>query len=243
MKGSKDEAHKFLAKFEKSLKSLPSAPEMEWWVRQTTRANKAPHGDRHLRGPEAAFLNGHVIPALFNAIRAEGLSDSEARRALLNENHPSLPQYSVDSPARTVRHPFTKAVGASPVEIYKRWADPKDTKALVQSCPDFALRAPFAHSIVFEGKYFSQGSPELGRRELVRDIYQAFFYRGLPSVEETRRGRAAWEYEYAVLLAYDASPQGTLRAAWNALPAKVRNGFWEGANLYVMILGGTGREA
>jgi len=180
---------------------------------------------------------------LFRAVCDEGLSAAEARRALLNENHPSLSQYSVDSPARTVRHPFTKSVGASPGEIYQRWADPTDKSALVQSCPDFALRTPFPHSVVFEGKYYSQGSPEHGRRELVRDIYQAFFYRGLPSVEETKRGRAGWAYDYAVLLAYDASPLGTLRRAWDALPAKVRDGFWAGANLYVMILGGTGRES
>jgi len=242
MKSDKDDAHRFLTKLEKSLQALPSAYEMHAWVRSTTQANKGPRGDRHLRGPEAAFLNGHVIPALFRAICDEGLSVPDARRALLNENHPSLPQYSVDSPARTVRHPFTKTIGTSPEKIYERWVDPDNASALVQSCPDFALRAPFPHSIVFEGKYFTQGSSKHGKQELVRDIYQAFFYRGLPSVEETKRGRAGWAYEYAVLIAYDASPLGTLRNAWDDLPSKVRNGFWSGANLYVMILGGSGRK-
>jgi hypothetical protein len=40
---------------------------------------------------------------------------------------------------------------------------------------------------------------------------------------------------------YDASPAGTLKQTWEALPARVRHGFWSGANIYVIILGGQGR--
>jgi hypothetical protein len=43
-------------------------------------------------------------------------------------------------------------------------------------------------------------------------------------------------YEYACLLAFDASPGGTLHQSWESLPATVKRGFWEGANVYSMIL-------
>jgi hypothetical protein len=43
-------------------------------------------------------------------------------------------------------------------------------------------------------------------------------------------------------MAYDASPRGTLKAAWEGLPGKVKRSFWEGANIYVIILGGQGSE-
>ena len=81
-----------------------------------------------------------------------------------------------------------------------------------------SLREPCRHKIVFEGKYFSNGSLTYAQKELVGDIYQAFFYRGLPFVPQTRRGRAKWDYDYSCLLAYDASPMGTLKAAWEAFP-------------------------
>jgi len=37
------------------------------------------------------------------------------------------------------------------------------------------------------------------------------------------------------MLAGDASEQGSLLRAWNQIPSKVKRGFWEGANIYVMI--------
>lgn len=241
MQPTRSNVQRFLQKFEKSLQALPSAQEMETNIRATTRRAKLIHEERHLRLPEAAFLNGYVIPALHVAICEEGLSREQARRALLNEYHRSLPQFSMDSPARTARHPFTKVLGAHPGEVYRRWADPENKSALVQSCPDFALRTPFPYNVLFEGKYYSKGSLKYAQQELVRDVYQAFFYLGLPRVEETSRGRAGWEYDYACLVAYDASPSGTLREAWEGLPRQVRDGLWDGANLYVMILGGSGR--
>jgi hypothetical protein len=34
--------------------------------------------------------------------------------------------------------------------------------------------------------------------ELVANVYQAFFYRSLPDVAETAKGRAAWKYDSAI---------------------------------------------
>jgi hypothetical protein len=241
---AKDAAHKFLRTFHEKLKGqLRPAAEMEPFIRETVKHAKPLHAERHLRLPESAFLNTFVIPALADAIRAcAGLTLQQAREALLNEYHPSMSDLSCGSPARRIKHPFTKVLSLGSAPIYSRWVDPQNGSPLVQSCPDFALRSPFPHKVVFEGKYFSNGSQLYAQRELVTNIYQAFFYRGLPFVEGTAK-RAAWDYDYSCLLAYDASPKGTLAAAWSALPSKVQESFWEGANIYVMILGGEGRPA
>ena len=95
---------------------------------------------------------------------------------------------------------------------------------------------------MFEGKYFARGSGDKAGRELADSIFQANFYRSLPSVPATARS-AAWDYSFACLLAFDASPEGSLQAAWKALDSKVRKSFWEGANVYVMVLRGNAKIA
>lgn len=107
-----------------------------------------------------------------------------------------------------------------------------------QSCPDLALRSPCPHKIVFEGKYFREGGLKAARSSLVRDIYQCFFYLGLPRVAADSK-HAAWDYDYASLLAFDASPEGALLAAWQKISEHVRDSLWEGANIFVMVLGRT----
>jgi len=72
----------------------------------------------------------------------------------------------------------------------------------------------------------------------VTSTYEAFFYRGLLYVPPKKLG-PAWDYEYSCLLAYDGSDDGNLHAAWSELPDHVRKGFWDGANICVMILRGT----
>jgi hypothetical protein len=235
----KRDAQAFLLKLHQALESVPAAAEMELNVSQTVREAKA-NSQLHLKLPEAAFLNKFVVPTLATMLVAQ-LSEAEARKALLDEYYRCMPSLASGAPGHTVGHPFTKIPGVKLEETYKRWTDGK--KALPKSWPDFAVRAPFPHKILFEGKYFSKGSLTHAQRELVADIYQAFFYRGLAFVEQTVKGQAAWDYDYACLVAYDASPEGTLKRAWTALPKSVQNSFWNSANIYVMILGGQGRPA
>jgi hypothetical protein len=116
MDTSRAEAHEFLGVLDRTLGSeLPEAAEMESWVRGTVGASKRQHQSRHLHLPEAAFLNGHVLPILARLIRAYPCcaAADDARRALLNEYHPSMPSLSSHSPARTSKHPFTKLLGAT----------------------------------------------------------------------------------------------------------------------------------
>lgn len=237
---TKNQALEFLKKLEETLnKKLPGPADMESWIRSTVKAAKIDDKQKHLRLPEAAFLNGKALPILCDLLKTYGLSEEQAQQALLNEYYRTTPGISRQSPIWWERHPFQKVLGASASDIYRGWTNPEKGGALTQSCPDFSLRDPFPHSILFEGKYFPRGSLEFAKRQLVTNIYQAFFYRGLPRLAATKR-RHEWNYNYACLLAYDASPRGTLAAAWTALHLQTRRSFWEGANVYVMILRGSG---
>jgi hypothetical protein len=237
---TKDQALEFLKELERTLnRKLPGPTDMASWIRCTVTAAKTDDKQKHLRLPEAAFINGQALPVLFDLLQSHGkLSSEQGPQALLNEYHRMMPKISRQSPIRSVRHPFQKIMGADPSEVYRRWTDPDKGGALTQSCPDFCLRDPFPHSIVFEGKYFPRGSLEFAQRQLVADIYQAFFYRGLPRLVATDK-HPEWNYDYACLLAYDASVAGTLTSAWTALDPRTRRSFWEGANVYVMILRGS----
>ncbi len=237
----KDQALEFLRELEKTLnRQLPGPSEMGAWIRSTVKAAKTDDKQKHLRLPESAFLNGQALPVLFDLLKSyAGLSGEQAQQALLSEYHRSTPAISRQSPMWWERHPFRKVLGARAIDIYQGWTDPEKGGALTQSWPDFSLRDPFPHSILFEGKYFPSGSPEYAQRELVKGIYQAFFYRGLPRLAATER-HPEWSYDHACLMAYDASPTGALAAAWAALHAQSRRSFWEGANVYVMILRGSG---
>ena len=238
---TKDQAREFLEELEKTLnRQLPGPADMESWIRSTVKAAKTDDKQKHLRLPEAAFLNGRALPVLFELLKSHaGLSGEQAQQALLSEYYRTTPDISRQSPIRWERHPFRKVLGTSASDIYQGWTHPEQGRALTQSCPDFSLRDPFPHSILFEGKYFSSGSLEYAQRELVKDIYQAFFYRGLPRLPATKK-RPEWNYDYACLMAYDASPKGTLAAAWKALPWRTRQSFWVGANMHVMVLQGSG---
>lgn len=212
-------------------------PSMNERIAETMAAALHDEKMKHLRKPEAAFLNTFVVPALFGHLRDHcGLTDLEARRALLNEYHRSMPETSDASPIRALKHPFRKAIGLDAQAIYRRWMNPAEGLGLTQSAPDFAVREPCPCSVVFEGKYFPEGGHEHAATELVKALYEAFFYRGLPALPATGR-RPAWGYDYACLVAFDASAEGSLRRAWEALDEKVRASFWDGANVYVMILG------
>lgn len=238
---TKDQALEFLKELQKTLNvKLPGPADMESWIRSTVKAAKTDDKQKHLRLPEAAFLNGNALPVLFGLLQTHaGLSEEQAQQALLNEYYRTTPDISRQSPIRWERHPFRKVLGASASDIYRGWTNPEKGHALTQSCPDFSVRDPFPHSILFEGKYFPRGSLDYAQRQLVTDIYQTFFYRGLPRLAATRK-HPEWNYDYACLMAYDASPKGTLAAAWTALPLQTRRSFWEGANVYVMILRGSG---
>jgi hypothetical protein len=237
---SKSEAHHFLKLYEESLQqAISSVASFSTSIRQRAAAAKNDAASPHLRRPEEVFLNEHAVPCLSRELQTQlKLRSDAACAALLSENYAHMEGICSTTPARTVPHPFDKTLAPNATAVIDHWRSGK-SNALRQSCPDFALRPPCPFKIVFEGKYFDAGSSEKAATDLVRCIYQAFFYRALPPVP-AKGERAAWDYDYACLLACDASPNGSLLGAWKSIPTSVREGFWEGASVYVMVLrGGT----
>lgn len=235
----KSSAYRFLESLAEELDStMPPPSEMRRLIDQTVAQAKIDPARMHMRGPENAFLYQYAIPIIFRCMQCvDGIGEKEAKQSLLSEFYKNMKDYSLWTPARTRGHPFTKVLGARPAEIVARWTG-KHGSSLRQACPDFAFRDPFPFRIVFEGKYFEAGGIDRAKTELVSCAYQAFYYRALPYVPP-RKSSPAWNYDFACLLAYDASKNGSLREVWNSLKSEVRRGFWDGANVYVMILRGS----
>jgi hypothetical protein len=207
------------------------AHEVEAVVRQA----KASKDQRHLAFPEGAVLNKYIAPGIARFLREEErLEDERARQAFLSESWKAIPALASRSPSRSAKHPFSKVIGTTAKQVVQQW---KSRSGLTRSCPDLALREPAPHRIVFEAKYFRQGGRPRAESELVTGIYQAFFYRGLPSLVE-KPPRPCWNYDYACLLICDGSPDGQMVEAWKSLNRQVRAACWEGASVYVMVLRG-----
>lgn len=233
----KDTAFNFLRSLEDHLNnSLPEPSVVSRKISSLVRESQASRSAGHLAHPESAFLNHFVVGAIHNFLSVQqGLGDEDARKAFLSESFRHFPKETSGTPVRAQGHPFTKDVGTKPRGIIEQWKRGE----LGYSCPDMALRSPCPHKVVIEGKYFPRGGLQAAETALATGIYQAFFYRSLPTVLETSK-HAAWDYDYACLLLYDATEEGALLKVWASLDKKVRKSCWEGANTYVMILRGGG---
>ena len=230
----KHEAYQFLKELQKHLNaSLPSPQQIRKEVRDIVVNSKNNDKQKHVNSPETAFTNGLLIQRISQVV-SERVGESNAQQCMLTESPKMRPEFCCNTPIRTERHPFSKGIAERPPTIMRRWKGPP-SKQTIQSAPDFALRNPFPFKIVFEIKYFEKGGPEKAATDLVTNLYQAFFYRALPYVPPTKHN-PSWDYDYACLLACDASPDGTLYNSWESLPPKVKRAFWEGANVYAMIL-------
>jgi hypothetical protein len=233
-------AHEVLAGLQDKLAaSLPPRSEVREIVERITRESQLDRLRSHTRGDEDGFIDRFVIPTLFDHIKdVAQLTDSQARQSLLSEHWRSIPEYSSGTPARKQLHLFTKIIGESPSEIMSRWRGGGRGPPMKQPCPDFAIRSPFPYKIVFEAKYFKRITAEAAEKDLVKYVFEAFFYRALP-VDKSRPAGPDWDYDYAGLIVYDDSPNGVFKSAWDSLSDKTKQEFWSGAGLYVMILGET----
>jgi len=129
---SKDQALEFLKQLEETLNSKLLGPTaMESWIRGKVAAAKTDDKQKHLRLPEAAFLNGQALPVLFELLKTYGggLPTEDAQRALLNEYHRTISDVSRLSPIRWVRHPFRKILSAKLSDIYRGWTNPDEGRA------------------------------------------------------------------------------------------------------------------
>jgi len=188
--------------------------------------------------PEGAFFKLFGIQYVHQfLVERKGLTEGDARTALLSESYRNHDKISSNSPRSKEKHPFTKKAGERVESIAARWWSGNGGSPVSQSCPDLAFRTPCPHSIVIEGKYFRKGTYKAARSELVRDIYQCFYYRGLPRIPATK-AYPAWDYDYACLFAYDASEEGNLKMEWDRANDEIEKGLWTDANIYVMVVRG-----
>jgi hypothetical protein len=226
---TKDEAYRFLCTLQTHLNEyLPEGLEI------SRKIGKIINEDEYRVSDWQDAFSILVTPYIHEFLCEHGMSSGRARDLFLSEMHGQIPQWVGGPVARSEGHPFTKNdIGIKPKVIIDRWRGNKKGLPCPRPCPDMAFRAPY--KVVFEVKYFRQNQSGSADSELVKGIFEAFFYRSLPLIPETPR-RAAWDYDYSCFLAYDATVEGNLLHAWNSLDKIVRKGFWDGANIYIMIL-------
>jgi hypothetical protein len=184
---------------------------------------------------ESDLVNAFILPKISEYLQ-QTLSPTEAYKAFLAESGDAKKKgLASGTPASAHRHLFTKVLGVSAKTLVKTWWGTSKKKPLSQSCPDWALRLPCPHKVVFECKVFRKGGMDAARTELVKSIYQCFYYRGQPKVPASGK-HTGWDYDYACLVAYDASHKGCLVKAWKDVDSKVAKECWNASNIFVMVL-------
>jgi hypothetical protein len=189
------------------------------------------------KGPnyESDFVNAFMLPTIAEYLK-QTLSPADAVKAFLTESVDARKKgLSSGSPASAHRHLFTKVLGVPAKTLVEMWWGSGEKKPLSQSCPDWAFRTPCPHTVVFECKLFRKGGMDAAKTELVKSIYQCFYYRGQPRVPPSGT-HTGWNYDYACLAAYDASEDGSLVKAWKCVDAKVEKECWNASNIFVMVL-------
>lgn len=230
----RDRALKFLQGLRSHLNDIPSPEAIRTWM--TKIAKKAEPG-RDV-GYENLFVNEYILRKIPEYLQTEaGLTVEQACDAFLTEaKGPRREHITSGSPASKNRNLFKKVFGTTPRSVVNLWWDEKQKHfPMAQSCLDWAFRAPCLYKVVFEAKLFRRGGIEAAKSELVRAIYQCMFYWGQPLVPRTET-HAEWDYEFACLLAYDASPSQALVKAWESVRKEVKAGCWASANIFVMVL-------
>jgi hypothetical protein len=227
----KERCFKFLSDLQAAISAgLPAPDVVNAEVARLVQAR----AERHVAFGEGAFLYTYIVPVVAREVRRVlGENGDAARQALAAESFKAVPDIASANPWRRIAYPFQKGLGASPKEVVELW---RTEKGVVDKlAPDFALRAPFPHKIVFEGKYvYRSVSVDKAAEMLTIDIYQGFFYRGLP--KSPGGNFADYDYDYACVVIGDATKDGAIKQAWETFHPRVRQSFWDGANIFVMIV-------
>jgi hypothetical protein len=234
MMDDKTRAHKFLTGLEGELtKLLPEPTQMRIHVAAPAEDGKGGESPSKIRENKFIYYALPIVTDYMQTIK--GIGPNEARQSMLCEYHKKV-RNSSGNPFRRAGHPFRKNSNLDVDKIMQSWT--KEAKApLNQAYPDFGVRPPFPHKIVFEAKYFCANSQAAANKVLVEGAYETMFYRGLPANSD--RSEPGWDYDYGCLLAYDASEGGLLKEAWDGVMCK--DTFWNGGNIFVMIIRGQGQ--
>ncbi|MGD9635007.1 MAG: hypothetical protein AB7U97_17130 [Pirellulales bacterium] len=184
---------------------------------------------------EGAFVSRWVSPSIHEFLTKQlGLTSELAAESLISENTIDRKRGFAHATFRTaypLRHPFRKSIGGSAKSVVESWFN--SSRPLSTKHPDLCLLRPFP--ILFEAKYLFIESLQTARQELVKSVYEAYFYLGLSPIHDAR---PPWAYEYAVALIYDGSANAAISQAWQELSPEVRDSLWNAANVFVMVLRG-----
>jgi hypothetical protein len=236
---SKKKAHEFLLDLQRRIGDSVSD---RGYVERTVRSSAKKTKDG--TGWEMAFINGFVLKNVHACLaQHQGeVSGGKAPRDLILAESRWAKEKNVGiacgTPVKNSGHPFYKVLGVRPETLYPRWQgeDPRRRKTTFAAvCPNFAILAPYR--IVFECKYFNRPAAQPAVSQLVEGLYQAFFYRAMPSLPRAPQLEHGWDYEYSCFLAYDATANERLAKAWEGL-RKIHHRFWDESNIFVMILTG-----
>ena len=231
---NRDDAWKFLEGLEAHLNKKIRPVEVRQWVQEAKRSNP----DGKDVAYESPFLDKFVFSEISEYLR-QTLAPADAVKAFLTESTFARKcGIASGTPASAQKHLFTKVLGVPAKALVDLWWGSGKTQPVRQSCPDWAFRYPCQHTVVFEGKLFRKGGVDAARTELVKAIYQCFYYRGQPRVPTTER-HTGWDYDYACLVAYDASENDSLVRAWESVDPRVEKECWNASSIFVMVLPAT----
>jgi len=182
---------------------------------------------------EGPFFKEQVVPSVHSFLRAQGYSREQARESLLAEGcqDPQISDLVCGTPSSKTGYPFTKGLSKALRNAKVKWWE--DGKGLHPSCPDIAILNPY--KIVFEGKLFRHGGLARAKTEIVHDVYECAFYRGLPTLFHGGHDLSS-NYDYACLLAFDATQDQALICAWKLVDKDVKDSIWKDLGVHVMIL-------
>jgi hypothetical protein len=233
---SREKVDDFLSGLLRHLQSrLPEKGVIDSQVARLLSGKESQAWERRPEGRESAFIGEYVLPNVEEFLRSR-TNDSLKGDPLsvIRVGFAAPKKYMLGGSSFFPGHPFGKVI-RKPEVIYARWkGEGKNARfPLIQAFPDFTLLSPYR--ILFECKYFKTHLKSPAKVQLVKDLYETFFYLALP-LQLPKAKHAGWDYDFACYLAYDATDDGWLFEAWNGLPERVRNSFWEYANIFVMML-------
>ena len=228
---NKEQAHVFLTKLEHELTN--GKPNKHDFT-QGMKDEKAKRPKAKSIFFEGLFLDDYVLPLMNSCLmHLPQMSEEKTKESFLAESmlmrNKGITSWS---PASRNKHLFTKQFGLSPDDVVGLWWSDKK-HVTTQSCPDWAIQFPY--KIVCDGKLFRAGSLDVAKRELVSGIYECAYYRGHPTAPATKK-HPAWDYDYACMVAYDASEQLTLKQAWDSIHKDIKGGCWNSENIFVMVI-------
>lgn len=132
---------------------------------------------------EGLFIDKFVLPKIPAYLRKvlEDPTTERIREAFLAESSRARQDgITSDSPISADKRLFTKVLGPDFKAVVKSWWGESKKKPISQSCPDWAFRPPCPYTVIFEGKLFRSGGIDAARSELIKGIYECFYYRAHP---------------------------------------------------------------